>query len=212
MTGKPRLLDAYCCAGGATRGYQRAGFHVMGIDINPQPNYIGDEFIQGNAIEFIAAHGREFDVIHTSPPCQHYSYMSACRPDLAARYPDLIGPTRKALKAAGVPWVIENVIGAPLRCDLMLCGTMFGRELYRHRQFEFSKSLRKVIQQPDHPAHTVPASKAGHWVPGTIMSVAGHMAPVAHARQIMDIDWTNRHELAESIPPFYTEYIGKQIT
>lgn len=205
---KPRLLDLYSGAGGATAGYQRAGFKVTGVDINPMPNYCGDKFVQGDAVEYVLKYGHRFDFIHASPPCQRYSAMSTARPGLADTYPDLIEPTRQALNKVNQPWIIENVIGAPMRQDLLLCGTMFDQPLYRHRQFEFSFHY---LEQPEHPAHTVPASRAGHWVPGTIMSVAGHMAPIAHARKIMDMNWTNRHELAESIPPFYTEFIGKQI-
>jgi DNA (cytosine-5)-methyltransferase 1 len=148
-----------------------------------------------------------FDAIHASPPCQRYSAMSACRPGLSDEYPDLVGPTRELLKQTGLPWVIENVPGSPLNDPIVLCGQMFGLELYRHRLFEASLPL----VAPEHPAHTMPASKAGHWTPGTVMSVAGHCAPIAKAREVMGIDWMNRAELGESIPPAYTEFIGAQL-
>lgn len=201
-----RILDLYCGAGGAAMGYHRAGLEVVGVDLNPQPNY-PFEFHQGDAIEFLKARGHEFDVAHASPPCQAYSAMTHARPGLAAKYPDLVGPTREALLAVGLPYVIENVPRAPLINPITLCGFMFGLELYRHRLFETSF----VCLAPVHPRHVQPASRAGHWVPGTVMSVAGHVAPVAHARAIMGIDWTTREELAEAIPPAYTEHIGKQI-
>jgi DNA (cytosine-5)-methyltransferase 1 len=102
---------------------------------------------------------------------------------------------------------MENVVGSPLRPDLVLCGQMFGLELYRHRLFEADVFL----WQPDHPVHLLPASRAGHWTPGTVMSVSGHVAPIAKAREVMGIDWMTRAELAESIPPAYTEHIGRQL-
>lgn len=187
-------------------GYHRAGFEVVGVDIAPQPNY-PFEFIQADAIEYAKQYGHEFDARHASPPCQSYSVMSQARPGLADKYPDLIGATREALQGVGGPYVIENVPGSPLEDPVTLCGFMFGLELYRHRLFEVSFPL----PEPEHPQHTIPASRAGHWKPGTIMSIAGHVAPVAHAREVMGIDWTTRDELAEAIPPAYTEYVGRHL-
>lgn len=201
-----RLLDLFCGAGGAAVGYARAGFEVVGVDINPQPNY-PFKFHQADALAWVKEHWHEFDAIHASPPCQRYSAMSNCRPGLNLDYPDLISSTRSALRDSRLSWVIENVPGSPLVDPIELCGTMFGLELYRHRLFESSVNL----VAPHHPDHTLPASKAGHWKPGTVMSVAGHCAPVAKARQVMGIDWTTRDELAEAIPPAYTEHIGKQL-
>lgn len=184
-------------------GYHRAGFEVVGFDIKPQPNY-PFEFHQADALTVDLS---GFDVVHASPPCQHYSVMSACRPGLADEYPDLVAPTREKLVAGGLSYVIENVVGAPLIDPVMLCGAMFGRSLYRHRLFE--SDIPFVV--PPHPRHIVPTSKAGHWRPGTVISVSGNCAPVALARKAMGIDWTNRKELAEAIPPAYTEYLGRQI-
>ena len=110
MTAKPRLLDLFCGAGGAAMGYYRAGFDVVGVDIKPQPRY-QFEFHQGDALEYCAAHGYEFDVIHASPPCQAYSVTRSIHGN---EYPDLVAVTRAALQATGKPWVIENVVGAPL--------------------------------------------------------------------------------------------------
>ncbi len=182
-------------------GYYKAGFDVVGVDINPQPRY-PFKFIQADAMTFDLS---GFDVIHASPPCQRYSHMSSCRPGLDAGYPDLIAALRQRLE--DIPYVIENVEGAPLRDAVMLCGQMFGLELYRHRWFESNQFLIA----PDHPVHIVPASKAGHWREGTIMSVAGHVAPVSKARHIMGIDWMTRDELTESIPPVYTQFVGAQL-
>jgi DNA (cytosine-5)-methyltransferase 1 len=202
----PRLLDLFCGAGGASVGYARAGFDVVGVDINPQRNY-PYEFHQADAIHFLAEHWREFDAVHASPPCQRFSAMSACRPGLAEEYPDLIAATRNLLALTGLPYVIENVPGSPLNDPVVLCGQMVGLELYRHRLFE----TNWLLWQPEHPKHRIPASKAGHWKPGTIMSVSGHVSPIAVAKAAMGIDWMTRAELAESIPPAYTELIGEQL-
>lgn len=155
----PQLLDLGCGAGGATKGYQRAGFRVVGVDIAPQANYCGDEFHQADMLDFLFWHWQEFDAVHVGPPCQLFSGMTNCRPGVAETYPDLIGPVRQLLLPLRIPWVIENVPGAPLRADATLCGQMFGLPLYRHRLFESNIPL----VQPVHPAHVIPASKAGHW-------------------------------------------------
>jgi DNA (cytosine-5)-methyltransferase 1 len=204
---KPRLLDLCCYAGGSSRGYQLAGFEVTGVDRVRPKNYGGDHFIQGDALEVLRAVGHLFDVRAGSPPCQRHSLMSNCREGLAASYDDLIEPMRDEFERIGGPYVIENVVGAPLRDPVMLCGHMFGLPLYRHRLFESNVPL----VQPEHPAHTLPASKAGHWRPGTIISVAGHCSPIALAREAMGIDWMTRDELAEAIPPAYTEAIGREL-
>jgi DNA (cytosine-5)-methyltransferase 1 len=203
---RPRLLDLYCCAGGAGMGYHRAGFDVTGVDLAPQPRY-PFTFHQADAVDYLLAHWADFDAVHASPPCQRHSAMSNCRPGLAGTYPDLVAATRAALDWTGLPYIIENVVGAPLRPDVVLCGQMFGRALYRHRVFESNIPL----SAPSHPVHVLPASRAGHWTPGTIISIAGNVAPMKLAREVMDMDWTNRRELAESIPPYYTEHLGAQL-
>lgn len=200
-----RLLDAFCCAGGATKGYQLAGFHVTGVDINPQPRYCGDEFHQGDAVEFIREHGHEFDFIHASPPCQAHSNAQKIQKN---EHPELIEPTREALEASGRPWVIENVVGAPLRSPVLLCGAMFGLRTYRHRLFEFSGHFQVPV--PDHPEHVAKTTKMGRPVKdGEFMHIVGNFTGVDLAREIMDMPWANRRELAEAIPPAYTKYIGK---
>jgi DNA (cytosine-5)-methyltransferase 1 len=192
-------------------GYHRAfpDAEIVGVDINPQPRY-PFTFVQTDAVwlaDGLAYYGSDFDFIHASPPCQRYSAMSNCRPGLADAYPDLVDATRQLLQATGVPYVIENVPGSPLVDPVELCGQMFGLELYRHRLFECSFP----VATPPHPEHVIPASKAGHWRPGTIMSVAGHVSPIAKAREVMGIDWMNRAELGEAIPPAYTEHIGRSL-
>jgi DNA (cytosine-5)-methyltransferase 1 len=210
---RPLLLDLFSGAGGASAGYHRAGFDVLGVDIRPMPNYPFD-FLQADALTLLADRGfmAQFSAVHASPPCQRRSKMTNCRPGLAAEYPDLIEPVRGLLTAWGAPWIMENVedAGLPGQDDLfgahgvMLCGTMFGRALYRHRWFEASFPLRA----PGHPRHLLPASKAGHWRPGTVISVEGHCSPIELAREVMGIDWMTRDELAESIPPAFTEHLG----
>jgi hypothetical protein len=127
-----RLLDLFSGAGGAAVGYARAGFEVVGVDIEPQPNY-PFEFHQADALEFCREHGHEFDAIHASPPCQAYTPLRAVH---GKDYPDMLAATREALEATGLPWVIENVPGAPINSGIFLCGTMFDLRVYRHRWFE----------------------------------------------------------------------------
>ena len=213
-TARPRLVDPFCGAGGASMGYHRAGFEVTGIDMDDQPNY-PFEFIKADAVELLADPGfmARFDAAGGSPPCQAYSKMTRCRPGLAGEYPKLISVVRDLYRAWGGPWIIENVEGSGLagQDDLfgahgvMLCSCMFGRELYRARWFEASFPLPPPLC---HPRHDKPASKAGHWKPGTVMSIAGHVTPVAMARELMDIDWTTREELVEAVPPYMTEHLG----
>ncbi len=212
---RPLLLDLFCGAGGAAVGYHRAGFDIVGVDCNPQPNY-PFRFVKADAIvvlEDFFMHSRPWQgdvaAVHASPPCQFYSQMSQCRPGLADDYPNLIGPVRELVEALELPYVIENVPRARswMLNPITLCGQSFGLELYRHRLFESNT----LLMQPDHPKHVIPASKAGHWKPGTIMSISGHVSPIAKAREVMGIDWMTRDELAESIPPAFTEFIGAQL-
>lgn len=201
----PIALDLFCGAGGATKGLQRAGFYVEGVDINPQPRYCGEAFNKADALTFCL---RGYDFIWASPPCQRHSRMSSCRSGLRESYPDLIAAIRQRLIASGVPYVIENVEGAPLIRPITLCGGMFYLDTYRHRLFEWNGF---DMWWPPHVRHSVPTSKAGHWRPGTYVSVAGHCAPIQKCREAMEIDWMNREELAEAIPPAYSEFIGEQV-
>lgn len=196
-------LDLFCGAGGASVGIHRAGFEVSGVDIANQPNY-PFPFRLGDALDVDLS---GFDFVWASPPCQNSSRMSNCRPGLAEKYAQLIPATRAKLKAWGGPYIIENVVGAPLENPMMLCGAMFGLKTYRHRLFESNVPLTV----PPHPKHEVPTSKAGHWRTGTFISVAGNCAPMAMAREAMGIDWTTRAELVEAIPPAFSEYLAKQI-
>jgi DNA (cytosine-5)-methyltransferase 1 len=228
---KPKLLDLFCGAGGATRGYQLAGFEVRGVDNRPQPRYVGEEFIQADALDYLArlidsGEVARFAAIHASPPCQMYS--KNMRHLSAGGAPLLIEECRMLLKRASAAvglnprfppnaalWIIENVDGAPLAVSsdlfgahgVLLCGRMFGLELYRHRKFETSFP----VPQLSHSSHAIRASRAGHWEAGTIVSVCGNCAPIKLSRAAMGIDWTTRDELAQAIPPAYTEFIGSQL-
>ncbi|MEU8485750.1 SAM-dependent methyltransferase [Streptomyces sp. NPDC048641] len=202
---RPRLLDLYCCQGGAAKGYVDAGFDVTGVDIAPQPRY-PYRFIQADAVAFVLAHGAAFDVIHASPPCQH---DTDCQRIRGNSHPDLISPTRTALDATGRPWVMENVGGAvpKLRDPVMLCGLMFGVRTYRHRFFEPGGGF--TLAQPDHPAHTVPQAKMGRPVPsGHFGQYVGNFSGVQAARDVLGVPWMNRDGIRECIPPAYSEHIG----
>ena len=153
---KPRALDLFCCAGGATKGLQRAGFHVTGIDIKPQPRYCGDAFIQGDATN-PPVDLRAFSFVWASPPCQEYSQSTKTWKAEGREYPDLIGTVRQWLERAGLPWCIENVETAPLRDPVLFCGPVFGLSVYRHRIFEANFYIGKMIHSP----HVVPQAKMG---------------------------------------------------
>ena len=208
-----RLLDLFCCAGGAGEGYRRAGFDVTGVDIEPQPNN-PHTFIQANALEYLAAHGSEYDAIHASPPCQGYSNLKAMHP--GKEYPMLIEPVRELLKSIGKPYVIENVEGAPLQeySDLfgnhgvVLCGSMFGLGvdsgfLRRHRIFETSFPLPQPACNHRGPAVGV-YGHGGH-------TGKHRMLYRKEAAAAMKIDWMNRDEMCQAIPPAYTEFIGRYL-
>jgi len=200
---KPRLLDLFCGAGGASMGYHRAGFEVVGVDIKPMPRY-PFEFHQADAMTFPL---EGFDVIHASPPCQRYSTMTK-RWARSEEHPDLVGPIRSRLLATGVAYVIENVPGAPLADPLTLCGSMFDLGVRRHRIFETSVGM--LAPQCNHAAQGRVVGVYGH-AGGTSKRDGLTFAGVAEWRRAMGIDWMTGDELAESIPPAYTEYIGKQL-
>lgn len=209
-----RLLELFCKAGGAGTGYDRAGFDVVGVDIEPQPRY-PFEFVQADALAYVAKHGHEFDAIHASPPCQHYAHIT---PDKSI-HPDLIATARFYLIMSGKPYVIENVAAARkhLINPVMLCGAAFGLKVYRHRYFE----CNFAVDVPEHEPHNDSVPSAGHRVfrdgewtylsPKGFISVAGHVGNVPYVRFAMGIDWMTQGELAEAIPPAYTQYIGQQL-
>lgn len=203
-----KVLDLFCCQGGAAKGYADAGCEVTGIDLAPQPRYPYD-FVQADALAFVLEHGAEFDFIHASPPCQ---FDSDCQRLQGNDHPDLIGVTRTALEATGRPFVIENVRGAlpKLRTPVLLCGGMFGMATYRHRYFEPGGGFCFV--QPRHARHTAPQAKMGRPVPpGHYGQFIGNFSGVDLARQVMGVPWMNRDGIRECIPPAYTELIGRAV-
>ncbi len=211
---KPRLLDLFCCAGGAAAGYQRAGFDVVGIDIKPQPNY-PFTFLQADVLALDPTFVAGFDAIHASPPCQSYSDL-AKRNGNADRWPRLIDPVRALLVDSGLPYVIENVEGAPLRNPVMLCGTMFkGLRVLRHRLFEANFPILAPEHGPHPKVHTFDKRKSHFGKTNDMLDfvqvTGGGNCSVAAARDAMGIDWMTKNEMNEAIPPAYTRLIGKQL-
>ncbi len=202
---KPRLLELFCKAGGATKGYQMAGFYVVGVDKDPQPRYCGDEFYQADAFEYIEAHHKDFDVFHASPPCQRYS---RCTPvDKRDNHPDHLMYIRMDMIDTGKPWVLENVVGAAhmMFRPFMLCGTHFGLKIFRHRLFEVNPRFPVMLPQCKHD-----------FVPVCITGTSGRKTgrvenTVSECREASGIDWMTRKELDEAIPPAYTHWIGLQL-
>lgn len=231
---KRRLLDLFCGAGGAAMGYQRAGFEVVGVDINPQPHY-PFEFHQADALTFPLV---GFDAIHASPPCQAYTLMRHMGKRAGEHAPDLVDKTRDLLEASGLPWVMENVVGSPLLNPLTLCGSAFGLGVRRHRLFESNylifgapcnhdpaswpvavwgdgrpsrQEARREHRGPiavygDHPEDS-PIHRADSDGPG----LTRRAATLKVAQEAMDIDWMIWREITQAIPPAYTEWIGRQL-
>jgi DNA (cytosine-5)-methyltransferase 1 len=213
-SGRPRLLDLFCCAGGAGSGYANAGFDVVGVDINHQPNN-PHPFIQADALsldpEFIAS----FDAIHASPPCQSYSDL-AKRNRNGHKWPRLVEPVREMLIASGLPYIIENVEGAPLKDAVVLCGTMFPKlRVLRHRLFEANFQIITPLHKKHPLVHTFDKRKShfgktNEWK-DFVQVTGGGNCTIAAAREAMGIDWMTKAEINESIPPAYTELVGAQL-
>ena len=197
---KPRLLDLFCGAGGCAMGYHRAGFEVVGVDINPQPHY-PFEFHQADALTYPL---EGFDAIHASPPCQGYSRMRHLPWLQEKQYPLLIGVMWDTLTANGAPWVIENVEDAPMPYSVTLCGQSFGLPLYRHRRFGTSH----LIFAPPHLRHRKVIT------PGRLLKDRGRVSTWERATglpAVMGCPWMTQHEVSQAIPPAYTEWIGRQL-
>lgn len=221
-TSRPRLLDLFCGAGGCSVGYHRAGFDVTGVDIADQPNYPYD-FHRFEAIglltrlidceppwTFGCATGlNEFDAIHVSPPCQKFTAYRRRGAGVGDSYPDLISPLRSLLRATGLPYVIENVAGAPLASPVMLCGSSFGLDVRRHRFFETGGFEPGLVPPCSHGsqrpryAHATNRSNLRRTVEVGVWRI-----PLAVQRAAMGIAWMALDELTEAIPPAYTEFLG----
>jgi DNA (cytosine-5)-methyltransferase 1 len=206
-----KLLDLYCKAGGASKGYQLAGFEVVGVDIKKQKRY-PYEFIQADCLEVMKDMDflRSFDVIAASPPCQTHSITQHLRnaQGKSTDKVDLIPQTREALIASGKPYVIENVPGAPLINPIQMCGSYFGLKVRRHRRFE---SNLPIVGSPcDHKNQGKPVGVYGSM--RDEIPKGGHTAKsIEEAREAMGIDWMIWGELVEAIPPIYTREIGMQL-
>lgn len=217
---RPRLLDLFCGAGGAAEGYYRAGFRVVGVDINNQPHY-PFMFTWASALEFLAAPWVDlsgFDAIHASPPCQHYSDLAG-RNGNAHEHPDLIAHTRELLEWTGLPYVIENVEGAPLREPVTICGTALGLgvdgyRLRRHRLFEANFPLVAPPCACANDARPIIDVSGGGPTHAPRLDGGGgrtYKGTVEQKRRAMGISWMTGGELVEAIPPAYTSLIAPQI-
>lgn len=204
---RPRALDLFCGAGGASMGLHQAGFDVVGVDIRPQPRY-PFRFVQADALRPPFDLG-DFAFVWASPPCQRWTAPAQQR-GIADRHPDLIRPVRAMLIAGGVPFCIENVPRAPVRSVLVLTGCMFGLSTYRRRHFETSFIV--LAPPPVSPfgpktragAVTVAGSSGGksnrdHWQNG----------PKAAWQAAMGIDWMLNREMAQAVPPAYSAFIAR---
>lgn len=232
-----KLLDCFCKAGGCTKGYQQAGFEVVGIDIEPQPRYIGDDFVQMDALEalriligggyIVGKSGRrwyldDFNALSGSPKCQFGTGMQHLVKARNGSYPEhenQIPAVRELLQLTGKPYVIENVDGSRkhLINPIMLCGKTFGLKTYRHRWFEISPFW---FLAPSHIAHQDQTPSAGNGIsPKGFISICGtggvrgmtSQEIIDYWSTAMGIDWMTRAELAEAIPPAYTRWIGEQL-
>jgi len=195
---KPRLLDAYSCAGGAGMGYHLAGFDVTGLDKDPQPNY-PFTFIQADALEALADHQflSQFDAIHASPTCQTFARVTAWRGS-RDDHPDLLTPTLALLSEVSIPWVVENVPEAGLRADYRLCGTQFGLNVRRHRDFQLGNWSAYELM-PSCQCYRNPS-----------------LLPFEHKDErafadAMGCTWMNKTEARQALPPAYTHHIGTQL-
>lgn len=205
-----KLLDLCCCAGGAGKGYADIGFNVTGVDILPQPAY-PYTFVQADAVDYVREHGHEYDLIHTSPPCQTYSVLNAYN---HGEYPDLIEAIREAVQATSKPYIIENVEGArsELQSPVVLCAhSSFDLLMYRHRLFETSFDVACTLT---HYSHDVLCSRNGYLpTPGRpYMTITGGKHSRAWRRkacEVMGTPWmATIREVCEAIPPAYTSFIG----
>jgi len=203
---RPRLLDLFCGAGGAAVGYHRAGWDVIGVDIAPQPDY-PYQFIEIDALTVpVSFISHFFAAVHASPPCQRYIRSGLVDRE---RHPDLLPAARELLEQTGLPWVIENVPGAPMRPDAVLCGSMFGLAVRRHRWFEFSWTEPLPVPPCDHSQPIAGVYGNAHGRSGAYDGMLP--SDLVTWSWAMGIDWMSTAELADAIPPAYTELIGHQL-
>lgn len=214
---EPWLLDLFCCQGGAANGYQRAGWRVFGIDLEPQPNY-PYHFEQANALDYLkglidCVTWPQFDAIHASPPCQFATVYGNNAAHVKDDHPNLIPATRELLEAIGLPYVIENVEGARghLIDPVRICGTGLGVRVRRHRYFETNWALEGV--PCDHGRFTDRIFPGSSNRPNgrTVMNVGEYRVPLATQREVMEMPWADLYGISQAVPPAYTEHIGTQL-
>jgi DNA (cytosine-5)-methyltransferase 1 len=200
------VLDLFCCEGGAGAGYAMAGFRVVGVDLVDRPRY-PFEFHQGDALELLPWLIMRYapTLIHASPPCQVHSATRNF--GFAGRHVDLIPQTRALIIDAGLPGIVENVLGAPLVDPLLLCGTMFGLGTFRHRLFELHGWR---CSPPTHPRHIARATRMGYAPRNDreMHTICGNFKDTPRAREAMGIGWMSRYGLSQAIPPAYAEWLG----
>jgi DNA (cytosine-5)-methyltransferase 1 len=212
---RPRLLDLFCGAGGASTGYHRAGFEVVGVDIAPQPNY-PFEFHQADALDYLHELYERidlcpFDVIHASPPCQAFTAYRRKGHGVGGGYPNLIDVVRNALWSIGLPYVIENVPGAPLESPVTLCGSSFGLDVRRHRLFE--SNVPMLVPACNHSWQTPRFAQATNRAnKRSTVEIGVWRIDLEVQKRAMGVDWdVTREELSQMIPPRYSEFIGKRL-
>jgi DNA (cytosine-5)-methyltransferase 1 len=213
---RPRALDLFCGAGGASMGLYRAGFDVTGVDMQPfnqQADMFGGggvdrypfEFIQGDALTVDLS---GYDLIWASPPCQDFTRYHRREPGRIAPRGNLIPAIRSRLAASGVAWIIENVEGAPLDNPVTLCGSMFGLEIRRHRLFETSFAVQQPQCQHSIWKNEYPCA-GNRTNPRRTIEVGVWRIPLEVQQRAMGIDWMSLERLSQSIPPAYSEYLGR---
>jgi len=212
---RPRLLDLFCGQGGAAQGYYLAGFEPVGVDIVAQPRY-PFEFHLADALVPSTWPAGPFAAIHASPVCKLHTIATRRWRAAGREYPNQIPPARELLTASGVPWIMENVPGAPLRPDYRLCGCLFDLQiaegyLVRERWFETSWHGFDLRAPCAHAGRGVgPISISGHGIDGYSRRVVGAI-PLARRRALMGCEWMDRNGLGEAIPPAYTRYLGERL-
>jgi DNA (cytosine-5)-methyltransferase 1 len=207
-----RALDLFCCQGGATRGLQMAGYHVTGVDIKPQPRYCGDVFHQDDAFAWLRGEREpleSFDLIWASPKCQGHSVLTptAHKGNHEIQLPDVL----ETLRTQPVPYIVENVEGAQvyMRNPIMLCGSMFGLPIQRHRWFELGNTDAFFLLPP-----------CNHEEPPVLLSGRGMRkingkrqgeSPKADRARASEIDWMTYDGLSQAIPPAYARFLAEQV-